>query len=126
MTRQPDITQLLDAHARALTTGGLSAADAVAQSAADDAGDLMAMAARAYRVLSPVPPDPTFRAGLERGLAVAGEWATPPSHRFGARRQQLTATISRHGTVVMASGAALACLGVALAWWAGRAARPTA
>jgi hypothetical protein len=123
MTDATAIADLLDHHARLLAAGDPEA-EAFARSAPADVQPLMAVAGAVQAALPPVLPDPAFRAALGRSLVRA----TDRSHRpwratAGLRRLPRLAT---HRTAVVTSGAAMAVMGVTVAWLAGRRTRTAA
>ena len=114
------IAELLDHHARLLAAGDPEAL-ALERSAGAEVRPLLAIANAAYAALPPIPPSPAFRAALGRSLAqAAGRGRRPWRATAGLRHLPRLAT---HRTAVVTSGAAMAVMGVTVAWLAGRRTR---
>lgn len=114
------ITDLLDRHAGLLATGDPEA-DSLALAAPTEAQALLAIASAVHAALRPVPPAPAFRSALGRSLMTTAERGRRPWRATaGLRRLPQLAT---HRTAVVASGAAMAMMGVTVAWLAGRRTR---
>jgi hypothetical protein len=124
MIEDAALVDLLDRHAQLLAAGDPAAAE-MARNAPAELRSLLAVATAAHAALPPVAPAPAFRDALGRGL-VHNAARPQARHRRAAAGLKRLPGLASHRSAVVTSGAAMAVMGVTVAWLAGRKARTAA